>query len=776
MRGNLTPNTTNALDVNQFGSINGGGAKHHNLDTAPQTSLSNTDSEVRVRPRPQIPPKPQIDVIRYSMANVQESGECELDTLLDELSALQLQLDSSTSDQLLIGLPTLNVSDSKSINQQSSPLPNYTPPLARYANSKRVVPSSLSDEFIRPVASSSICPSPDHDSAFGDASSTESRNRCRNSGISSSDSCRGSLNTPSPTQQVSPNQSTSIGNPNNFVQQQQQPQPQPQPQQPKTESEIKAAKIRDALLRMREADIKKVVIKFYIDDGSTTLSLLVDERWTVAEVMKQIAEKLRIQLTINHSIVEEYPELLIRRIYEDHEYLVENILMWTQNSQNRLYFVRRPDKFAFIDRPEEFLLSERNIDLIPSGQPVSAETKQLIVKEFFESDNVQPPEISGWLQLKSDGKKSWKQYFFVLRSSGLYYCPKGKSRNSKDLQCLMNMQTNQIYTCTDWRKKYKAPTNFGFAIKHPKIQVKASKFIKYVCAENALSYYKWMVALRIAKNGKKLYDNYMEMQKNLHSTLNQPVKVGIPQVSNSFDGISSFSTPRTSVHDTVSLLNINRDIKSPSISRMSLVSSNSDRVMPAQNSIVFDQCDDIMTGTIKKAPCEIMSHSRRETSQTERTSSLGTSSSSVRSTTDGICDNDSDEEQFPPPPPTAYSALGAHHEVEQAGYQISSPESASDISSVQYGDLGRETLNNNSFFSPSEITPNTKSYSNSDTVRNSLLNQQTSGVLRNNTPRKAPPPPPKRSETTRLRSMAAEALQNELQLATARRKKQIEQH
>lgn len=86
-------------------------------------------------------------------------------------------------------------------------------------------------------------------------------------------------------------------------------------------------------------------------------------------------------------------------------------------------------------------------------------------QEFFEGTSIQPPETEGLLLLKSDGKKSWKRHFFVLRSSGLYYCPKGKSRNSRDLQCLMNMQNNQVYTCTDWKRKYKAPTNYGFAIK-----------------------------------------------------------------------------------------------------------------------------------------------------------------------------------------------------------------------------------------------------------------------------------------------------------------------
>ena len=39
------------------------------------------------------------------------------------------------------------------------------------------------------------------------------------------------------------------------------------------------------------------------------------------------------------------------------------------------------------------------------------------------------------------------------------------SQCSKDLVCLQQFRLAEIYTALQWRKKFKAPTEYGFALK-----------------------------------------------------------------------------------------------------------------------------------------------------------------------------------------------------------------------------------------------------------------------------------------------------------------------
>ena len=141
------------------------------------------------------------------------------------------------------------------------------------------------------------------------------------------------------------------------------------------------------------------------------------------------------------------------------------------------------------------------------GTDMEERARAELIEEYFSSSGVGAPEVEGHLWLKAEGKKTWKKFYFVLRTSGLYYAPKGK-KTSKDLVCLARFDVNQVYFGVKWQPKFKSPSKHCFAIKHPQIQAKNPKYIRYLCADTELELNKWVTGIRLAKYGRTLFENY----------------------------------------------------------------------------------------------------------------------------------------------------------------------------------------------------------------------------------------------------------------------------
>uniref|UniRef100_A0A8C0VDU5 Ras association (RalGDS/AF-6) and pleckstrin homology domains 1 n=1 Tax=Cyanistes caeruleus TaxID=156563 RepID=A0A8C0VDU5_CYACU len=269
--------------------------------------------------------------------------------------------------------------------------------------------------------------------------------------------------------------------------------------QPITEEEqaakLKAEKIRVALEKIKEAQVKKLVIRVHMSDDSSK-TMMVDERQTVRQVLDNLMDKSHCGYSLDWSLVETISELQMERIFEDHENLVENLLNWTRDSQNKLMFVERIEKYALFKNPQVSL--------------------RFVLSECFCGSSVTVPEIEGVLWLKEDGKKSWKKRYFLLRASGIYYVPKGKAKVSRDLVCFLQLDHVSVYYGQDYRNKYKAPTDYCLVLKHPQIQ-KKSQYIKYLCCDDVRTLHQWINGIRIAKYGKQLYMNYQEALKRTES-------------------------------------------------------------------------------------------------------------------------------------------------------------------------------------------------------------------------------------------------------------------
>ncbi|CAF97636.1 unnamed protein product, partial [Tetraodon nigroviridis] len=261
-----------------------------------------------------------------------------------------------------------------------------------------------------------------------------------------------------------------------------------------SEEQSKAAKISLALQKLKEAKVRKLIIKVLMADGSYK-ALMVDERQAVGEVLDQLFEKTHCDRSIDWSLSETNPDLQTGRIFEDHECLVELLSMWGRHSNNSIYFLSNPQKYVMFRNPQIFYMLKKEKACVCG---FNQQANQLLIKENFEGPAVIVPSLEGILYLKEDGKKIWRPRYFLLRASGIYYVPKGKTKCSTDLACFLRFKNFDVYTTKNYKYKYKAPTDFCFILKHPHIQ-KESHHIRFLCCEDEEALRLWINSIRIAK-------------------------------------------------------------------------------------------------------------------------------------------------------------------------------------------------------------------------------------------------------------------------------------
>uniref|UniRef100_A0AAQ5ZIA2 Amyloid beta A4 precursor protein-binding family B member 1-interacting protein n=1 Tax=Amphiprion ocellaris TaxID=80972 RepID=A0AAQ5ZIA2_AMPOC len=317
-----------------------------------------------------------------------------------------------------------------------------------------------------------------------------------------------------------------------------------QPSRVKQTSELqtKADKINLALEKLKEAKVRKLIVKVLMSDGSSK-TLMVDERQSVREVLDTLFEKTHCDCSIDWSLCETDPELQIERGFEDHEYLVELLSAWTRHSENKICFLSRPQKYVMFTDPQLFYMWKKKKSC---SSEINKQAKELLIKEHFGGSALIVPDLEGTLYLKEDGKKVWKPRCFVLRASGIYYVPKGKTKSSTDLACFVRFEKVNVYTTNNYKQKYRAPTNFCFMLKHPCIQ-KESHYIKFLCCDDEHMLMLWVNSIRIAKYGTVLYQNYQAAVRRA-STLQTLTSAAHKDRSNGH-------TPRTTPSKTTNVVN-----------------------------------------------------------------------------------------------------------------------------------------------------------------------------------------------------------------------------
>jgi hypothetical protein len=242
------------------------------------------------------------------MCTLQESHSNDIDALLDELCNFSQNLNiypQQVLNQNAAKQETLAArDDGKTIDEQ------FEDVLKMISES---IDTSISINTSSPISNISSSTSPSNDSCSGDAfNAFKSRNRANyllaETKRNSSDSAFS--DTPSLPSNLSLNLNPMHGRMqttpklNSHMNQSQTKEYLNQT----SEIDDKAEKIRIALEKLKEANIKKLIVKAYTDDGCTK-SILIDQTMQSYEIMLTFLGKMHVQPTVKHCIIEVLPKL-----------------------------------------------------------------------------------------------------------------------------------------------------------------------------------------------------------------------------------------------------------------------------------------------------------------------------------------------------------------------------------------------------------------------------------------------------------------------------------
>ncbi|XP_060665148.1 ras-associated and pleckstrin homology domains-containing protein 1 isoform X1 [Drosophila nasuta] len=624
-------------------SLSGAGAvklrKHNDQRQTSSTSTTTTTSTTDVA----VGAKSHASY-RISMANLEDTQESELDLILGELSLLEAQITYGEAS-FLPGVVAAAAAAAASANQQSGgpPPPPALASVSVSAASSRThsrTNSSISADVSTASSSSGISENGVNGMAMGHSNVVVGITGMPGMGMGTAAVAppTGGHNmtmgitlgvvTPREPRTESPDNDSAFSDTvsllssessasSNTSTQQQQQQQQLQLQQKLLQQQqhhhqtvtaggnvgiSKAAKIQLALHKLESASIRRLFVKAFTADGASK-SLLVDERMVCGHVTRLLADKNHVQMQPTWALIEHLGDLQMERLFEDHELLVDNLMTWNSDAGNRVLFQQRPDKLSLFAKPELYLPGPQ----MAPGCQHDDQTRYMLLEEFFETHA--QLQLEGPLYMKADPKKGWKRHHFVLRSSGLYYFPKEKTKNTRDLLCLTLFSGHNVYTGIGWRKKWKSPTDhtFGFKSAVDSSLGKSCRSLKMLCAEDAATLERWLTAIRICKYGKQLWHNHKLLMEELTAGGGGggvgATSGGISGMAGSFaasmrsESISSISSAVPSQCGSVSSAISSMSNSSGRISRAS--SSSSSGCLSDENN-AFDS--EFTTGTIKRKP------------------------------------------------------------------------------------------------------------------------------------------------------------------------------
>ncbi|GFR29234.1 growth factor receptor-bound protein 14 [Trichonephila clavata] len=271
---------------------------------------------------------------------------------------------------------------------------------------------------------------------------------------------------------------------------------------------------------------QEVTLTFYTEDGKQQ-KLVVEENLRVLDLCQLLALKFNVARSHTWTLAEQLTSLGIERSLEDHEDILQVYASWSnlKESEHENKFIFKQDfcKYEFFRTPQ------------------SPDLAKFVTLQNILSNGEKSPVVQSLLWCKEPGKDSWKRLFF--RIEGTTLCISSTNYPSKDgkqqFWPFRDLMEYEIYTPIESAANTN-PTSYNFCLKNSTFPEDSQKNLLWFCCESDKHRQCWIVALRLAKYGRKIRENYKEVQSR---HMDSPLGSADSRMSTSVDSLLSDYTP-----------------------------------------------------------------------------------------------------------------------------------------------------------------------------------------------------------------------------------------
>ncbi|XP_031826866.2 growth factor receptor-bound protein 14 isoform X2 [Nomia melanderi] len=270
--------------------------------------------------------------------------------------------------------------------------------------------------------------------------------------------------------------------------------------------------------------VGRVMELHFHNDDDTWCSLLVEDKLRADDACRLLKTKRSVS-GVAWSIVEEWPELGIERTLEDHEDVAavhRDMKVFAARFRSKFLFRMDYLKYEFFVDPKQFFPSDMatfpiaDVTVNDGGTLIDEESA---LRNYLLQDNAQCPQVLSLAWVRNGYFDAWRKMYLLLRNRKLYVAKKmnvlSKKQlpDSEQLTTFAHLSDFVVYKITNAKWRFHAPFEWGLCLKpssneETKSTVAGEPGLKVVAFQTEKSRVCWLTAMRLAKYGKQLRDNY----------------------------------------------------------------------------------------------------------------------------------------------------------------------------------------------------------------------------------------------------------------------------